>query len=196
MNEKKQNLITIPEILRLVIPEDANEYESCWRKTKNCTSPKVANYNRIEKWKERNLKYLTNYLKENLSQFASDSEHITLFANYIFGIYLKTQYDTFNRNEPNASKSAEYTFSYFINKKHLLHPNEVNDKRPRNKKVISTKEMAYFFTLFSEVNDCYAEMYYKLSQKKEEQIRKLIADTDILPSDSFQKLITIFFQED
>ena len=56
MNEKKQNLITIPEILRLVIPEDANEYESCWRKTKNCTSPKVANYNRIEKWKERNLK--------------------------------------------------------------------------------------------------------------------------------------------
>ena len=38
MNEKKQNLITIPEILRLVIPEDANEYESCWRKTKNCTS--------------------------------------------------------------------------------------------------------------------------------------------------------------
>ena len=27
MNEKKQNLITIPEILRLVIPEDANEYE-------------------------------------------------------------------------------------------------------------------------------------------------------------------------
>lgn len=112
MNEKKQNLITIPEILRLVIPEDANEYESCWRKTKNCTSPKVANYNRIEKWKERNLKYLTNYLKENLSQFASDSEHITLFANYIFGIYLKTQYDTFNRNEPNASKSAEYTFSY------------------------------------------------------------------------------------
>ena len=34
-------------------------------------SPKVANYNRIEKWKERNLKYLTNYLKENLSQFAS-----------------------------------------------------------------------------------------------------------------------------
>ena len=181
MNEKKQNLITIPEILRLVIPEDANEYESCWRKTKNCTSPKVANYNRIEKWKERNLKYLTNYLKENLSQFASDSEHITLFANYIFGIYLKTQYDT---------------FSYFINKKHLLHPNEVNDKRPRNKKVISTKEMAYFFTLFLEVNDCYAEMYYKLSQKKEEQIRKLIADTDILPSDSFQKLITIFFQED
>lgn len=90
MNEKKQNLITIPEILRLVIPEDANEYESCWRKTKNCTSP----------------------------------------------------------------------------------------------------------TLFLEVNDCYAEMYYKLSQKKEEQIRKLIADTDILPSDSFQKLITIFFQED
>lgn len=61
---------------------------------------------------------------------------------------------------------------------------------------ISTKEMAYFFTLFLEVNDCYAEMYYKLSQKKEEQIRKLIADTDILPSDSFQKLITIFFQED
>ena len=56
MNEKKQNLITIPEILRLVIPEDANEYESCWRKTKNCTSPKVANYNRIEKWKERNLR--------------------------------------------------------------------------------------------------------------------------------------------
>lgn len=36
MNEKKQTLITIPEILRLVIPEDANEYESCWRKTKNC----------------------------------------------------------------------------------------------------------------------------------------------------------------
>ena len=56
--------------------------------------------------------------------------------------------------------------------------------------------MAYFFTLFLEVNDCYAETYYKLSQKKEEQIRKLIADTDILPSDSFQKLITIFFQED
>lgn len=41
MNEKKQTLITIPEILRLVIPEDANEYESCWRKTKNCTSPKI-----------------------------------------------------------------------------------------------------------------------------------------------------------
>ena len=44
MNEKKQNLITIPEILRLVIPEDANEYESCWRKTKNCTSPTLENF--------------------------------------------------------------------------------------------------------------------------------------------------------
>ena len=78
----------------------------------------------------------------------------------------------------------------------MLKTKLINQRFPRNKKVISTKEMAYFFTLFLEVNDCYAEMYYKLSQKKEEQIRKLIADTDILPSDSFQKLITIFFQED
>lgn len=188
MKEKLQ-MKHFGKVIKLFAPNNWQHYSrktSCITKYQNAKS----NYDRIYNWNTTTINKLKAYLISHGLETSISSERVDFFMHYILAIYMRA-YELPDKDD----KNILIHYPYFIHQ-HLTH-SDIIDLPPSRwigEHAVSFKDMAIFFTLFSEVSNCYAERYkkyldeetsskrrykripeqnYELSHKQKEQLQKL-----------------------
>lgn len=186
-NQKYQ----LTNIIKCVSPNNWERY-SCKGKCRAEHPEAYSNYERVSQWKYNTTNRLKKYLAcHNLNESAS-SKRINHFMAYLLAIYFLA-YETPETDNGKAIHVIS-SYPYFIDR-HLNHFDKIDRQSRWVKAPITPDNMSIFFCLFLKASDCLKEIGYELTKIQRSEIDYLKSQTNLSFSESFERLVRIFFPE-